>query len=98
MNKLKLSGSVVQCGEVRHTPAGIPVVELRIQHESLQVEANGQRQIRLVAEAVVIGPLANMAATLKVDDKVVISGFLAQRSQKNERLVIHVSELQRTEH
>ena len=97
MNRVKISGVVLQCGDVRYTPAGIPIVELRIQHESLQIEADMQRQIKLEADAVVIGPLAKMAATVRVDEKVVISGFLAQKSQKNDRLVIHVSELQRTE-
>ena len=95
VNRVKISGVVLQCGEVRHTPAGIPVVELQIQHESVQVEAEMQRQVRLEADAVVIGPLAKMAATLRVDDKVAIGGFLAQKSQKNDRLVVHVSELQR---
>jgi len=38
--------------------------------------------------------LAKKAAMLKMGDKVRVAGFLAKKSLKNDRLVLHLNELE----
>jgi primosomal replication protein N len=93
-NEVVIDGRVLKRRELRYTPAGTPVVELRIGHRSMQSEAGGQREVRCELDAIAIGELAVEVVALKLDRSLRFGGFLAQRSVKDNRPVLHLQSVQ----
>lgn len=92
MNKLVLNGIVTQLAPIRHTPAGLPVLSFVIDHTSEAEEAGLNRKVMCEIEAMLIGDLAN--TTLQAGDSIKAAGFLAKRSAKSTRLVMHIQKIQ----
>jgi primosomal replication protein N len=89
-----LSGRLLERGALRHTPAGVAVVEFRLGHVSQQIEAGTPRRVECEMRCVVLGPMANLLADSKPGDGLKIGGFLAARSLKNPAPVLHVNTLE----
>ena len=47
---------------LRHTPAGVPVVEFRLRHESERVEAGARRKVNAEIDAVAFEAQARLLA------------------------------------
>jgi len=93
-NRLELSGEIVSLETLRHTPAGIPVLTFVIRHASIQNEAGMKRQAECEVPAMAMADLAKKAERLKTGDLVRVVGFLAKRSLKSGRLVLHLNEFE----
>lgn len=93
-NQVSLSAKVSAREVLRHTPAGIPVVTLTLTHQSTQVEANVPRQVQASIEALALGPVALRMDRLQVAQGVRVTGFLANRSRRSSRVVLHVNEFE----
>lgn len=93
-NRLEFSGKVVTLESLRFTPAGIPVLAFTIHHASIQNEAGMKRQAECEVPVVAMAEQAKKAAGLKLGDHVKVAGFLAKKSLKNDRLVLHLNELE----
>lgn len=91
---MELSGEVVVLEVLRHTPAGIPVLTFTLKHASIQNEAGMKRQADCEVPVVAMADLAKKAETLKLGDQVKVAGFLARKSLRNDRLVLHLNELE----
>lgn len=88
-----LSGIFTRIDVLRHTPAGIPVLDFSLSHASSQMEAGHARQVRLEVPVVAIGELATRLANRSPGERVEIAGFLAQRSVRSTQLVLHTTEI-----
>lgn len=66
---------------LRHTPAGIPVLDVVLRHESWQDENGTPCLIKFELPAKIIGQNAQ-AWQHKQGEIVTVTGFLAQRSQR----------------
>ncbi len=93
-NLLKIDGQVVERGAVRYTPAGIPVIEFRLQHESEQMEAGAMRKVDCEVSCVALGPLANLLSGINAGASCSATGFLAAKSLKNRSLLLHVTSIE----
>lgn len=93
-NEVVIDGRVLKRNALRYTPAGTPVVDFRLGHRSMQGEAGGQREARCEIDAVAIGEMAVEVGAVKLNRPLRISGFLAQRSVNDRRLVLHVQSVQ----
>ena len=93
-NRLQLAGMLTQCNSLRYTPAGVPLLECRISHESEQIEAGGERQVKVAIAAVAIGELAHQLSRLKLAQPLHVTGFLAQKSQNSQHIVLHICSLE----
>ena len=89
-NEVVIDGRLLKRNALRYTPAGTPAVELLIGHRSIQSEAGSQREARCEIEAVALGDMAVKISALKLSQPLQISGFLAQRSISNRRLVLRI--------
>ncbi len=94
LNQLRIDGQVVERGAVRYTPAGIPVIEFRIQHESEQVEGGGKRKVDCEIACVALGSLANLLSGMTASSLCSATGFLAAKSLRNRSLVLHVTAIE----
>jgi primosomal replication protein N len=86
VNQLALTARIVEMGAPRHTPAGLPALDLRLEHESLIHEAGQPRQVKAALKAVALGVLAERLGAAALGSGGRFTGFLA--SPRNARSVV----------
>ncbi len=76
---------------MRYTPAGLPALNLTLEHESQVQEAGQTRQVKVVVKSVAFESLAERLQKQAVGSKWRFKGFLA--SQRNGKgVVFHIQE------
>jgi len=93
-NRVVLSGQIVAIDALRYTPAGIPALNLSINHRSRQVEAGMEREVECEVPVVALGDQAQQAARCKVGDGLKVQGFLARKSRNSSYLVLHANRIE----
>ena len=93
-NRLVISGTLIEINSLRHTPAGIPVMEFRIAHGSQQLEAGAPRAVECELGAVAIGEPAKLMQGAKLGDAVRVEGFLANRGKSTRHVVLHAIKIE----
>ncbi|RCX11594.1 restart primosome assembly protein PriB [Extensimonas vulgaris] len=78
---------------MRYTPAGMPAIAVRLEHESQQSEAGQPREVRLMLKAVAFGVQAERLAKLELGSRWLFSGFLATPRQRKQ-VVLHIQDMQ----
>jgi primosomal replication protein N len=91
LNKLVVSGEVVQLDALRYTPAGLPLLSFTVRHHSEQTEAEMQRKVECEVPVIAIGKIAEQAKAIQVASQVKLAGFIAKRSLKSSQLVLHLN-------
>ena len=94
LNRIELTGSVVAMDAMRYTPAGIPVVEFRLSHESTQPEAGRPRTVAIEALARAAGPAAKALSNAAPGARVRVAGFLAPKGKSRTQLLLIVNEFE----
>jgi primosomal replication protein N len=89
-NQVVLDVLIESRAKPRVTPAGVPVCELVLTHQSAQTEAGQAVTIQLRINALAIGPIAEQLAEVAVGSAVKVKGFLASRSARNDLPVLHL--------
>ena len=84
----------MELGALRYTPAGMPAVEFRLAHESEQDEAGGKRKVQAELGAVAFDAQARLMAGAKLGVQARFEGFLAAKSKRSQRLVLHVTKIE----
>jgi primosomal replication protein N len=79
---------------LRFTPAGAPVTECVIGHESEQLEAGCPRRVVCEVQTIAIGDPAKWLQAAAPGVQVRLSGFLAARSQNSKQLRLHVTTIE----
>jgi len=93
MNRLVLSARLVERGAVRYTPAGLPALDLSLQHES-QVSEDGQpRKVSMEIRAVAIGAITRQLTVLAIGSTGLYAGFLTA-GRNGRGLSFHLTEVQ----
>ncbi len=96
MNNLVLHAEVAHIAELRHTPAGLPLLSVVLQHTSQQIEAGMKRKVDCEINAVLLGDIAS-SKLVEIGNKLAVSGFLAKRSLKSTQLVMHINHIKQIE-
>ena len=76
---------------MRYTPAGIPALDLKLEHESETQEAGQPRQIKLAVKAVAFGALAERLIKQPLGSVWRFSGFLGN-TRHGKSIVLHIQE------
>ena len=76
---------------MRYTPAGLPALNLRLEHESEVTEAGGPRTVKVVMKAVAFGTLAERLAKQAIGSDWKFSGFVAN-PRNGKHVVFHIQE------
>jgi primosomal replication protein N len=79
---------------LRYTPAGIPVIEFRLEHGSEQEEAGRQREVRAEIPAVAFEAQAQLLSKTAMQAGVKVQGFLSAKSKRSKKLVLHVTNIE----
>lgn len=78
---------------LRYTPAGIPVINFTLSHQSSQMESGMTRLVQCEVPVVAVGQLAELIGKRPPSQDCTVIGFLAARSRKSTQLVLHVNEI-----
>jgi primosomal replication protein N len=89
VNQVQLSARIAESSALRHTPAGIPAIDLTLEHESEQQEAGSKRQVALAVKAVAFGTVAESLRAQVLGSAWRFSGFLAA-ARGGKHPVLHI--------
>ena len=83
----------MELGALRFTPAGVPVVEFKFEHESEQEEAGGRRKVNAQIGAIAFEAQARLIAAAKLGSAMRLQGFLSARTRRSRKLVLHLTNM-----
>jgi len=89
VNQVALSAVVAEASPLRYTPAGLPALDLKLEHESEVLEAGQPRQVKAAIRAVAIGSVAEAIVRQPVGSRWGFTGFLAT-PRNGRHPVLHI--------
>jgi primosomal replication protein N len=93
VNQVVLTACIAEAAPLRYTPAGLPALDLRLEHESEVTEAGQPRQVKAAVKAVAIGSGAETLARQPVGSLWRFTGFLAT-PRNGKSTVLHIQAFQ----
>ncbi len=93
-NRIEISGVITELQSLRYTPAGVPVVEFRLAHESERVEAGATRKVHAEIDAVAFEAQARLLAAGPMGRVLKGEGFFLARNRRSRKPVLHVTNIE----
>lgn len=93
MNRTELKACIAEQAALRYTPAGLPALDLILEHASEVQEAGQMRKVQLKLRALAIGSLAERLVQQAIGSVWTFQGFLATPRQ-GKSVVLHIQEFQ----
>ncbi|WP_416548438.1 primosomal replication protein N [Limnohabitans sp. DCL3] len=93
MNRTELTACIAEQAALRYTPAGLPALDLILEHASELEEAEQFRKVQLKLRALAFGTLAERLVKQAVGSVWTFKGFLATPRQ-GKSVVLHIQEFQ----
>ena len=93
-NRLTLTATLIAREPLRYSPAGVPVLNVRLVHQSQQVEAGLSRSVTCEIPAIAVGEVAERLKRLEAEQPETewqFEGFLATR-RRYEIAELHITE------
>ena len=91
-NAVTLAGTLAQVEPLRHTPAGLPLLQFKLAHKSVQIEAGFKRQVECEMSCVALGEIATALSREKAGAFVSVTGFLNRKNRMSAQLVLHATQ------
>jgi len=91
-NHWTLTACIAEAQPLRYTPAGLPALDLRLEHESQQSEAGAGRQVKASVKSIAFGTLAERLARQALGSAWIFQGFLAT-GRGGKGLVFHIQDI-----
>jgi primosomal replication protein N len=95
VNQLQLSAVVVQVQSLRYTPAGIPALNIVLEHDSEILEMDTPRLVKLQLKAVAFGAQAEVLSRQGLDSSCQFHGFLTN-ARNGKGVVFHIQDFSKT--
>ncbi|UOP01589.1 primosomal replication protein N [Kingella potus] len=92
-NLFVLTARIAKCSPLRYTPAGIPVLDLLLQHESQQHENGRNCTAKLEITAKIVGTDA-LIWQHRENTVVQAGGFLSARSSRSPFPILRIQNIQ----
>ncbi|MFM6990281.1 MAG: primosomal replication protein N [Rhodoferax sp.] len=91
LNSLVISALIVEAQALRFTPAGVPALNLVLDHASETTEAGTKRQVSASLKAMAFGSVAERLARQPIGSNWKFEGFLAN-AVRSKSLVLHIQD------
>jgi primosomal replication protein N len=91
INAVSLTGQLAGIEPLRHTPAGLPLLNFKLAHRSLQVEGGYKRQVECEVNCVALGDAATQLSRVRAGADVKVTGFLNRKNRMSAQLVLHAT-------
>lgn len=95
MNRLVLSGALIQVDPLRYSPAGVPIAEAVIHYRGSLDIAGHTRQVECELTVQASGELAARLAQLPQGSQVHLEGALNRRSVNSRQLVLLLNRIEK---
>ena len=92
MNRLVLSARLIERSALRYTPAGLPALDFRLEHQSELSEENQVRKVSVQVRAIAIGAITQTLSAWALGDAGTFGGFIAG-TRNGRGLLFHVTSL-----
>ena len=92
-NHVSLTACIAEVDPLRYTPAGLPALDVRLEHASRQTDAGQVREVKLLLKAVAFGTLAERLARQNLGSCFAFHGFLAT-GRGGKSVVLHIQDIQ----
>ena len=89
VNQVRLTACIAEASPLRYTPAGIPALNVVLEHESEIVESGTSRKVKLIVRAVAFGALAEAAGQIELGKSQLFTGFL-MNARTSKSIVFHI--------
>jgi primosomal replication protein N len=93
VNHCVFTATIAAVKPLRYTPAGLPALDLRLEHESQVQEAGQPRSVQAEVKAVALGAVAERLGSQPVGSCWRFVGFLAT-PRNGKHVVLHIQEFQ----
>ncbi|MFM1925051.1 MAG: putative primosomal replication protein [Pseudomonadota bacterium] len=93
MNRTELTACIAEQAALRYTPAGLPALDLILEHASEVQEAGQARKVQLKLRALAFGSQAETLVKQAIGSVWQFKGFLATPRQ-GKSVVLHIQEFQ----
>jgi primosomal replication protein N len=93
VNRTELNACIAEQAALRYTPAGLPALDLILEHASEVEEAGQMRKVQLKLRALAFGSMAERLVKQAVGSVWTFKGFLATPRQ-GKSVVLHIQEFQ----
>ena len=93
MNRTQLTACIAEQAALRYTPAGLPALDLILEHASDLEEVGQNRKVQLKIRALALGSMAEKLVKQAVGTAGSFVGFLATPRQ-GKSVVLHIQEFQ----
>jgi primosomal replication protein N len=91
MNRLVLHARLVQRSVTRYTPAGLPALDLLLEHQSTVSQDGHPRKLAFELRALAVGEVTRGLNTLPLGQSAVFAGFIAQ-GRNGRGWVLHLTD------
>jgi primosomal replication protein N len=91
VNSLVISALIVEAQALRFTPAGVPALNLVLDHVSETTEAGTKRQVNTSLKAMAFGSVAERLARQAIGSNWKFEGFLANAT-RSKSVVLHIQD------
>lgn len=98
MNQVRIRATAVAKNALRYTPAGVATLEASFRHEGTVIEAGGERSLSFEFSAIALGAIAQALDRESLGTSMLLKGFMAPRTRRSARLVVHVVEYKVSEY
>ncbi len=88
---LGFDATLVERQVLRYTPGGVAVLELRLAHRSVRMEAGSPRDVEFELAAVALGDLVGELDGIELGTELSIEGFLAPARKGSKLLKLHIT-------
>ena len=95
MNQFALRAEAIEVKPLRYTPAGLPALEMLLNHESEVIEAGLARRVEFTIPAIALGDIALLLVDTPLGASLSIEGFIAPVRKGVSKLVLHVQQAKR---
>jgi primosomal replication protein N len=95
LNRLLISGVVVETKPLRFSPAGVPIGEALIEHRATADLASGTRELACELSVQASGELAARLAGFAAGTRVRVDGALTRRSLNSRQLILIVNRIEK---
>ncbi|TAK92216.1 MAG: primosomal replication protein N [Burkholderiaceae bacterium] len=91
---VSLNAVWIERDALRYTPAGVPMVSGKLQHQSAQTEAGQPRETGFEITAVAAAEQADAALAIPLNQACRVTGFLNRKSRNSRTLVLHITHIE----
>lgn len=92
-NQLALSARIAEVAPLRYTPAGLPALDLMLEHASTVQALEGVRQVQLSIRALAVAAVAERLARQAIGSEWRFSGFLST-PRRGRSVVLNIQDFQ----